>query len=107
MRQPLILFLVGLFLAFVVSDAEAHPGRHGASASIHQSLNQLDTDGDQGSNGAGSELECCFACYSVSLTNPAGSALGIDLFAMVQPGLDEYLTRGLSHAPPDRPPRPA
>ncbi len=108
MRQPLIFLLVGLFLAFVVSDAEAHTGRHGASASVDQSFYQLDADGKEGSAEPGSNLDCSFACFSAGLPNSTGSALGIDFTATsVRAGLDETLTAGLSHAPPDRPPKSA
>ena len=108
MRQPLIFVLVSLFFAFAVSDAEAHTGRHGASASIDQSLYQLDADGQEGSTEPGSQLNCCFACFLAGFPNPAGSAFGLDPIATsVRAGFDETLTLGLSHAPPDRPPRPA
>ena len=108
MRQPLIFVLVGLFLAFVASDAAAHAGRHGASPSIDRSLDPLDADGEEGSKVPGSDFDCCYACFSAGLPNPAGSALGIDLLTtLAQAGFDQNLTQGLSRAPPDRPPRPA
>ena len=109
MRLPaLLLFLVILLSSSFAQDAEAHVAAAGTDLSVKHDVDRADTLSGDGPEQPCYELDCCFVCLSPGLPGPADSLLSDDIFSVVlRARFGEFLTDGLSHAPPIRPPIPA